>query len=50
MYRLAMSIKDFTKLIVLVLLFQQVVYSFVYWYWCYELICNGGYCISAKKV
>jgi len=44
-----MSVNEITELAVSALAFQKI-FHFMHQYWCYELICIKGYCISAKKV
>jgi len=44
----AMSINQITKLTVIVLAFQEM-FHFVHQYWCYELLCIKGCCMSAKN-
>jgi len=43
----AMKVNELTKLTVSELAFQ-LIFHFVHWYWCYELLCIKGCCITQK--
>jgi len=44
----ATSVNEITKLVVSVLAFP-LIFHFIHWYWCYELLCIKGCCISTKN-